>query len=78
MVNEDYSPSNDQESILEHLSEGRVTPRHLKDVTDLNDQQINYALNQLMAAGWVRKVSRGLYELVEDPRGKDEVENGGE
>lgn len=32
----------------------------------MNDQQINYALNQLMTAGWVKRVTTGLYELVED------------
>lgn len=31
-------------------------------------QTVNYALRQLTAAGWVEKLSDGLYELVEDPR----------
>lgn len=54
---------------------GTVTPKLLKEEVDLNDQQVNYALNQLIAAGWVRKVTTGLYELVEDPRERDEVKN---
>lgn len=68
MVNEDYDPSENEEDILELLHEGRVTPKLIKDETGLNDQQVNYALNQLMAAGWVEKVTTGLYELTEDPR----------
>ena len=71
MVNEDYSPSEKEERVLRCLKEGRVTPKLLKEEIDLNDQQVNYALNQLIAAGWVRKVTTGLYELVEDPREKE-------
>jgi predicted Rossmann fold nucleotide-binding protein DprA/Smf involved in DNA uptake len=68
MVNEDYTPSKKEERILDLLQQGRVTPKLVKDETGLNDQQVNYALNQLMAAGWVQRVTTGLYELVEDPR----------
>lgn len=75
MVNEGYSPSEKEERVLACLKEGRVTPKLLKEEVDLNDQQVNYALNQLIAAGWVRKVTTGLYELVEDPRERDEVKN---
>lgn len=75
MVNEGYSPSEKEEHVLACLKEGRVTPKLLKEEVDLNDQQVNYALNQLIAAGWVRKVTTGLYELVEDPRERDEVKN---
>lgn len=75
MVNEDYSPSEKEDRILACLKEGRVTPKLLKEEIDLNDQQVNYALNQLIAAGWVRKITTGLYELVEDPREGGEVKN---
>lgn len=68
MINEQYSPSDNEEEILDLLHEGRVTPNLIKEQSDLNDQQINYGLNQLIAAGWVEKVTTGLYELVEDPR----------
>lgn len=53
---------------IEVLKEGRATPKLLKERTGLNDQQINYALNQLIAAGWVQKITTGLYELRGDPR----------
>lgn len=75
MVNESYSPSEKEEHVLTCLKEGRVTPKLLKEKIDLNDQEVNYALNQLIAAGWVQKVTTGLYELVEDPRERDEVKN---
>lgn len=71
MVNEQYTPSENEEDILDLLKDGRVTPHLIKEKTGLNDQQVNYALNQLMAAGWVQKVTTGLYELVVDPRERD-------
>jgi len=67
-MNEDYDPSDNEEWVIEVLEEGRATPKYLKDRTGLNNQQVNYALNQLIAAGWVRKITTGLYELVDDPR----------
>ena len=75
MVNKSYSPSEKEERVLACLKEGRVTPKLLKEEFDLNDQQVNYALSQLIAAGWVRKVTTGLYELVEDPREGGEIKN---
>jgi DNA-binding IclR family transcriptional regulator len=76
MVNEDYEPSNNEESILAVLKEGqntrkpwgRANPLYLREQTGLNKQQVNYALNRLIAAGWVKKLTEGLYELVVDPR----------
>lgn len=76
MVNEDYNPSQNEERILDLLKEGRdrgdpwgvANPYWIRDRTGLNPQQVNYALNQLRAAGWVEKVTDGLYRLAEDPR----------
>lgn len=68
MANEDYEPTRNEEWVLEVLEEGRANPKHLKDRTGLNDQQVNYALHQLIAAGWVHKITTALYELEEDPR----------
>lgn len=67
-MNEDYEPTDNEEDVLGVLKEGRATPKYIKDETGLNSQQIDYALNKLIAAGWVRKVTKGLYELVGDPR----------
>ena len=70
MVNEDYDPSDNEEYVIDVLKDGRANPKWIKEKTGLNDQQVNYALNQLIAAGWVRKVTKGLYEFVADPRDK--------
>jgi len=67
-LNEYYNTSDNEEAILDVLSDGRATPQYLKEETGLNNQQVNYALNQLMAAGWVRKITTGLYEYIGDPR----------
>ena len=76
MVNEGYNPTDNEKYILDVLIEdrdkdkpwGRANPLHLREQTGLNKQQVNYALNQLTAAGWVKKITEGLYELVADPR----------
>jgi len=78
MVNEDYDPGENEEYVLAVLKEGRdqnepwgrVNPLYIREQTDLNKQQVNYALNQLMAAGWVKKITDGLYEFAADPRDK--------
>lgn len=76
MVNEGHNPTDNEEYILDVLIEdrdkdkpwGRANPLYLREQTGLNKQQVNYALNQLTAAGWVKKITDGLYELVADPR----------
>jgi len=76
MVNEGYNPTDNEKYILDVLIEdrdkdkpwGRANPLYLREQTGLNKQQVNYALNQLTAAGWVKKITDGLYELVADPR----------
>lgn len=68
MVNEEYEPTRNEGWVIDVLEEGRANPLHLKNRTGLNDQQVNYALNQLIAAGWVDKVEKGLYGLHRDPR----------
>jgi len=67
-MNEDYTPAENEEEAIEVLKEGRANPKYLKKRTGLTNQQVNYALNQLIAAGWVQKITTGLYELVDDPR----------
>jgi DNA-directed RNA polymerase specialized sigma54-like protein len=69
MVNETYSPTDSDEAVIDVLSvEGRANPYLIREQTDLDRQTVNNALIRLTSAGWVRKVTRGLYEFVEDPR----------
>jgi len=67
-VNENYEPTEHDEKVLSVLKEGRANPLHIREESDLPKQRINESLERLRSAGWVRKVTRGLYELVEDPR----------
>lgn len=72
MVNEDYEPNELDEQILQIAKEGgRVTPLLLRQKTGATKQTINNRLNQLTAAGWIKKITTGLYEYVEDPRDED-------
>lgn len=76
MVNRDYEPNDTQEVILAKLKDGRergepwgrVNPLYLQRETAISKQKLNYHLQGLIGAGWVRKPVDGLYELVEDPR----------
>ena len=72
VVNENFEPTGQQESVLDVLKdEQRVNPLRVRDVTSIDKQRVNDALSSLVDAGWVRRVNRGLYEFVEDPREDD-------
>lgn len=69
MVNESFEPTERQESILSVFKEEhRANPMRVRDVTGLEKQRVNEDLGSLVDAGWVRRVNRGLYEFVDDPR----------
>ena len=77
MVNESYEPNDREEDVLKQFKEGRdsgdpwgrVNPLYLREHSDLDKGQVEYALRNLKNAGWVKQLNRGgLYELVEDPR----------
>jgi len=75
MVNEDYQPDAVEDTVIDVLRDAeRANPYLIRErAGDLSKQQINNALRNLTAAGWVRKVTRGLYDYVEDPR-RDELD----
>lgn len=77
MVNEEYEPNDREEKVLRLFKSGRhsdqpwgrVNPLFLRENSDLEKGQVEYALRNLKNAGWVKQINRGgLYELVEDPR----------
>ena len=69
VVNESFEPTPQQERVLDVFKrEQRANPLRVRDVTGMEKQRVNDALGSLVDAGWVRRVNRGLYELVEDPR----------
>jgi hypothetical protein len=76
MVNEDYEPDAVEDTVIAVLRDAeRANPYLIRErAGDLSKQQINNALRNLTAAGWVRKVTRGLYDYVEDPRVSEETE----
>lgn len=69
MVNESHEPTDDEDAVIRLLAdEGRANPYLIREETGLSKQNVNEALKQLQAAGWVEKRTRGLYDFVEDPR----------
>ena len=80
MVNENYEPNDREESVLEQFKRGRnsdspwgrVNPLYVREHSELEKGQVEYALRNLTNAGWVKQLNNGgLYELVEDPRESD-------
>lgn len=59
-------------TILEELQDGRCTPSYLADRTGESRQLISQRLRDLVMAGYVEKIHTGLYELTENPSGKEE------
>ncbi|MDS0223803.1 hypothetical protein NDI54_20965 [Haloarcula sp. S1AR25-5A] len=75
MVNRDYSPSDTEEDVLDVLrEEWRANPYLIRQRSGHGKGTVNTALTRLTSAGWVKKVTRGLYEFVEDPRTEDSDE----
>lgn len=76
VVNESYEPTVKDEQVLSALKEGRnsgdpwgrANPRWLIDQTELEKSNVEFSLRSLSNAGWIKRVSRGLYEFVDDPR----------
>jgi len=61
----------------ETAGESRMTPQLIRtrateikaeDEDEFSKQYVNYALSQLTAAGWLKKIADGLYEFQVDPR----------
>lgn len=79
MVNENYRPSEHEKTVLRLFQDGRdsgqpwgrVNPLYVREQSNLEKGQAEYALSNLTKAGWIRRLnSGGLYEFVEDPRGQ--------
>jgi predicted transcriptional regulator len=80
MVNKEFEPNDRQDAILRILKEGRLegdpwgygNPKRFQKRLDMRRQNINRELRDLVAAGWIEKVNRGLYRFVDDPRENEE------
>lgn len=76
MVNPHFDPTEDEEAVLTVLKqENRANPYLIRERTDLGKGDVNTAFTRLTSAGWVRKVTRGLYEMVDDPREEETMTN---
>ena len=75
-LNEEFEPTDECERVLDVFKAGRGTgepwgranPRYVVDETGIDKPNVEYQLRRLRDAGWIRRVSRGLYEFVRDPR----------
>jgi len=80
MPNQDYEPDDDdEEQILQVLKqEGRANPLRIREQTDIRKEYVSRKLDNLVRAGWVRRVTRGLYEFADDPRDTEEDRDAGD
>lgn len=70
VANRNFEPSKQQRKVLNVFrDEYQVNPRRIRDVTGLERQRVNDALNALENAGWIEKRARGLYRLRYDGDG---------
>ena len=51
--------------VLEVLYDGRANPYLIREETALDKGDTNTVLNRLARAGYVKQVTRGLYEITE-------------
>jgi DNA-binding Lrp family transcriptional regulator len=56
------------EALLDQLQEGRVTPIYAAEEIGRSREYTSDRIKRLHEHGHVRKLSKGLYELVDDPR----------
>lgn len=77
MVNENYQPTEREELVIQLFKQGqtsgepwgRVNPLYVRQHSELDKGQVEYALRNLKTAGWVTQLNKGgLYEFVRDPR----------
>jgi len=69
MVNESYQPDSVEDDVMTVLrDEERVNAVLVRERTGHGRREINNALSNLCTAGWAKKVARGLYDYVSDPR----------
>ncbi|OYR39939.1 winged helix-turn-helix domain-containing protein [Halorubrum sp. Hd13] len=65
MADIDLSPTD--RAILEMLEEGRCTPAYIAAEHDYTRAHVRNRLQRLTEHGYVSRLHKGLYELVEDP-----------
>jgi DNA-binding IclR family transcriptional regulator len=65
------------DEVLAVLAEGRANPYLIREETGLDKGDTNTVLNRLARAGYVKQVTRGLYEITESGkrRSKDPRDN---
>lgn len=80
MVNTNYTPTDNDEKVLEALKDGRTQGDPwgranrvwLSEQTGLDKGNTEFSLRSLTDAGWIQRVARGQYEFVDDPRESNE------
>lgn len=70
---EDMELHDRDRDVLHVLADGRANPYLIREETGLNKGDVNTVLNRLGRAGYLRQVTRGLYEITDD--GREEIQS---
>ena len=89
MVNERFTPTENQERVLDVFKKDReasdepwgyANPMTIRLETAMKKQRVNDALGSLVDAGWIEQhhvddeAVRGLYRFVKDPREERDID----
>jgi DNA-binding Lrp family transcriptional regulator len=66
------------ERLVQLLADGRVTPQYVADALDISRADASERLKRLVEHGHIRRLTAGLYELVDVPRGASPHRVGGD
>jgi DNA-binding IclR family transcriptional regulator len=66
---EDMDLDDRDRDVLRVLADGRANPYLIREDTGLNKGDVNTVLNRLGRTGYLRQVTRGLYEITDQGRG---------
>ena len=67
VANQNFEPTKRQRRVLDVFREEyQTSPYRIREITGIEKQRLNEELDSLTDAGWVAKVTRGLYRLEYD------------
>ena len=66
---EDMDLDERDRAVLDVLADGRANPYLIREETGMSKGDVNTVLNRLGRAGYLRQVTRGLYEISDEGRG---------
>ena len=61
--------------VISKLEEGRNVPANIAEELGLSRQYVQQRLRRLEEHGHVQNIGRGVYEMIDDPRNRSNIES---